>query len=226
VLWCRMAIAVFVTRVSGQVLGTSFSLLCPYYNNDILFLTLDQDPNGLDFASRHPTCFYGTQPRDSTSNFCVSLDHSCSQTRRDGSESNFREPKELAHDNEMIRPQQTRDENASSFLSTKPTPHTQNFPSRGGQKPLRSVPPTNVKLIYCFYFCPKDIILQSKVLIIGDLQAWTPRSVLTKRGPVQGLYLYLFSDVSKIRPWMLEKESMNIWSGFNCLMIGFHFRVL
>jgi len=141
---------------------------------------------------------FTAQDLESTSNLCISLDHCRSQTRRDSSESNFREPKELAHDNEMIRPRQTRDENASSFLSTKPTPHTPNFPSRG-KKPLRSVPPTNVKLIYCFYFCPKDIILQSKVFLIRDLQAWTPRSVLIKRGPVQGLYLYLFSDVSKIK---------------------------
>lgn len=105
--------------------------LCSHYNNDILCLTLNEDPNDLDFAYRHPACFYGTGPGVSTSKLCFSLDHSCSQTRRHSSESNFREPKELAHDNEMIRPQQARDENASSFLSTKPTPHTPNFPSRG-----------------------------------------------------------------------------------------------
>jgi len=92
--------------------------------------SVDRDTNGLEFASRHPTCFYGTGPV-SASYLCVSSDHSCSQTRRDSSESNFREPKKLAHDNEMILPQQTRDENASSFLSTKLTPHTPNFPSRG-----------------------------------------------------------------------------------------------
>jgi len=112
VLWCRIAVAVFVMFVSGQVLGG------PRYKRPRVCL-------------RHPTCFYGTGPRVSASNFCVSSYHSCSQTRRDSSESNFREPKELAHDNEMIRPQQTRDENASSFLSTKPIPHTPNFPSRG-----------------------------------------------------------------------------------------------
>jgi len=67
---------VFVTRVSGQVLGTSLSLLCSHYNNDVMFLTLDQDPNGLDFASRHPTCFYGAGPRVRTSKLCVSLDYS------------------------------------------------------------------------------------------------------------------------------------------------------
>jgi len=71
VLWCRKSIALFVPRVSGQVLGTSVSILCSHYNNDSLFLTLDQDPNGLDFASRHPTCFYGTEPKVSTSKLQV-----------------------------------------------------------------------------------------------------------------------------------------------------------
>jgi hypothetical protein len=89
VFWCRMALAVFMTHVSEQVVGTSVSLHISRYNNDIL---LDRDPNGLEFSSWHPTCFYGTEARVSTSKLCISLNHCCSQTRRDSSESNFREP--------------------------------------------------------------------------------------------------------------------------------------
>ena len=105
-------------------------------------------------------------------------------------------------------------------------PHTLQISPRGGKKALRSVPPTNVKLIYCFYFCPKDIILQSSVSNTSLAGVDTTVRFHKTKARTRSISLSFFGRQQEQIPWILEKQSMNIWSGFFWLMMWFNFRVL
>jgi hypothetical protein len=84
----------------------------------------------------------------------------------------------LAQDIQMTRPQPARDENASSFLSTEPTPHPRN-PSSRKEKRLKPSHP-RIQLISCFCFSPEQVTPQNQAFLMSEPQSWAPCSVVNK----------------------------------------------